>query len=117
MAAQHRDDLRRRAGDRAVTHRSRAESWARAAGVAGTGLDPRRVAYTLPSGLGDPAGAAAAVAGLETSLAAHYAGLVASAPAGGRAALVDAVAETTAEAVAWGAALPALPGMPEQDAG
>ena len=113
VAAKHTGDLRSRAGARAVVHRERAEAWAEAGEVDGTGLDPRRVAYALPGGLEDPAVAGALVADVQTTLADDYLSLVAEVAPDERATMADAVAEATAQAVAWGAALPALPGMPE----
>ncbi|GAA2728361.1 DUF4439 domain-containing protein [Cellulomonas aerilata] len=117
VAAKHADEVRRRAGERAVAHRSRAQTWAELGEVDGTGLDPRRVAYAVPGGLEDPAAAAALAQSLETALAAHYTSLVADVAADARPAMVDAAAEATQQAVAWGASLPALPGMPDQSAG
>ena len=117
VAAKGSGDLRTRAHERAATHRSRAQGWADLAGIDGTGLDPRRVAYALPPGLEDPATAAGLAGSLETTLAGHYASLVAGAPPGARAALVDAVAEASAQASSWGAPLPALPGLPERAEG
>ncbi|WP_298459613.1 DUF4439 domain-containing protein [uncultured Cellulomonas sp.] len=117
VAAKHDGDLRSRAGDRAAVHRDRAQTWAELADVDGTGLDPRRVAYALPDGLDDAATAADLAQSLETALADHYAGLVAAAGPDARVAFVDAVAEATAQAVAWGAPLPALPGLPERGQG
>jgi hypothetical protein len=117
VAAKHADDLRARAGARAVVHRGRAQAWAEAGGIAGTGLDPRRVAYALPGGLEDPAAAAALVAALQTTLAADHLALVARVAPADRAALADAAAEATAQALVWGASLPALPGMPDVTGG
>jgi hypothetical protein len=117
IAAKHADDLRARAGDRARTHRARAQAWAELGEVDGTGLDPRRVAYTVPGGLDDPAAAASLAQSLETTLATHYAALLVDVAPQDRPALVDATAEATANALAWGAALPTLPGLPEQAAG
>jgi hypothetical protein len=117
IAAKHTDDLRARAGARAVVHRARAQAWAEAGGIAGTGLDPRRVAYALPGGLEDPAAATALVAGLQTTLASDYLALVAGVAPADRAALAAAAAEATGQALAWGAPLPALPGMPDVAAG
>jgi hypothetical protein len=117
IAAKHGDDVRARAGARAATHRARAQAWAEAGGLDGTGLDPRRVAYAVPGGLEDPAAAAALARSLESTLAASYASAVATVDPGARAAMLDAVAEATAQAVAWGSPLPALPGLPERTGG
>lgn len=117
VAAKQAGDTRRLAGQRAAEHRARAQTWAELGGVDGTGLDPRRIAYAVPPGLEDPSAAAALAQSLETTLAAHYAALVAEVAPEARPAFVDAAAEATAHAVTWGAPLPALPGLPEHAAG
>lgn len=117
-AGRSADDVRARAAQRAVLHRSRAEAWAEAAEIEGTGLDPRRSWYDLPADLtaagADPALGQAQLAALEADLAADYASLVAVAGEGTRSALVDALLEASREHVALGGALVAFPGLPER---
>lgn len=117
IAAQLSGAARTMALDRAAVHRDRAEQWARLAQIATPGLDPRRAAYALPTGLADPAVATALAQTLELSLAASYASLLAVAEPESRAGLADAVTEATAAAVAWGAPVPSFPGLPERAAG
>ena len=117
IAAKLSDGARSRALDRAAVHRIRAEQWARLAKVAQTRLDPRRAAYALPAGLDDPAVATALAQSLEQSLATSYASLVAGAEPKSRLTLLDALTEATAAAVAWGAPVPAFPGLPERATG
>ncbi len=116
-AARSADDVRQRAADRAALHRQRAQAWAEAAGVAGSGIDPRRSAYDLPDALtaegGEPTELWAAVAGVEADLAVAYASLVAVAFADARDDLMDASLECTQTQVAIGMAATTFPGMPE----
>jgi hypothetical protein len=120
MAARSSDDARTQAAEQARLHRDRAESWALAAGILGTGLDPRRTAYDLPDVLTaaapDPTAMAAALTALEGELAVDYTSLVASAEAGARTPLVDAALDATRTHVRLGGAATAFPGMPEQSA-
>src|SRR5665648_1275105 len=116
-AARSADDVRQLAADRATLHRERAQAWAEAAGVAGSGTDPRRSAYDLPDALTaegvEPTELWAAVAGIEADLAVGYAALVAVASAGARDDLMDAFLECTQTQVAMGMAATTFPGMPE----
>jgi len=114
IAAQLSGDQRASALERAGTHRARAESWASLAAIARTGLDPRRAAYAVPTGLDQPGVAAGLAQTMEQALAASYASLVSAAEPDSRAGLVDALVEASAVAAAWGAAVPALPGMPDR---
>jgi len=57
---------------RAENHRERARAWAVQASIAGTGADPRRVAYALPTGIHDAATAGAVIATVETALTSAY---------------------------------------------
>ncbi|NMR19557.1 ferritin-like domain-containing protein [Cellulomonas fimi] len=116
VAAKLSGAARAAAVDRALVHRTRAEQWAELAEIARTGFDPRRTVYAVPPGLEDPAAAAALARSMEQSLAATYASLVASADPELRSGLVDALAESSAAAVAWGAPVPAFPGLPERAA-
>jgi len=116
VAAQLADAARTTALDRAAVHRDRAEQWAQLAKITTPGLDPRRAAYALPAGLADPAVATAFAQTLELSLATSYASLLADADPDSRAVLADALTEATATAVAWGAPVPAFPGLPERTA-
>lgn len=117
IAAQLSGAARTTALDRATMHRDRGEQWARLAEIATPGLDPRRAAYALPTGLADPAVATALAQTLELSLATSYASLLADADPDSRASLADAVTEATAAAIAWGAPVPTFPGLPERAAG
>ena len=63
---------------RAEEHRARARAWAVHAGIASTGADPRRVAYSLPSDLHDAATAGTLVATVETALTTAYTTMLAS---------------------------------------
>lgn len=117
IAAKLADTARSNALDRAVVHRTRADQWAELLEISGTGLDPRRSAYALPGGLDDPAVAVGLAQQLELSLATTYASLVAETEPESRTAMLDALTETTATAVAWGAPVPSFPGLPERTAG
>ncbi len=114
VAAQHSGDLRTRAVTAAAGHRVDAELWAVRAGVACSAADPRRVAYSLPTGLTDAATASTLVAALETALAEAYATAVAQADAGLRAPLVAGLRTATAAATGWDASAPTFPGLHEQ---
>ena len=114
IAAKLADAARASALARAAVHRARAEHWATLAEISRTDLDPRRTAYALPAGLDDPAVATALAQTMEQSLAASYASLVADAEPASRAGLIDAIAEATAQAAAWGAPIPPFPGLPER---
>jgi hypothetical protein len=115
VAARRDGDSRAAAADRAAAHRARAQAWAEAAAVAGSGLDPRRTSYALPAGVlsGDAGAAASDLAALETRLADAYASLVAQADPGARGPLVAASADAAAAAAALTGDVPVLPGMPE----
>ncbi|HWS57734.1 MAG TPA: DUF4439 domain-containing protein, partial [Actinotalea sp.] len=93
VAARASDPDRAAAAARAAEHRAAGGAWAVAGQVAGTGVDPRRVAYDLPAVVldpaADPAAVAAALADLEARLADSYASLVAAADPGARVSLVD----------------------------
>lgn len=101
----------------AAVHRARAEAWARESGIDGTAIDPRRTAYALPSGVDDPAVALELGRTLELRLTVAYASAVAVAPAGSRAAVLEALRTADVEATAHGAAAVAFPGLPEQQPG
>ncbi|WP_265523261.1 DUF4439 domain-containing protein [Oerskovia flava] len=108
-AASSEGSVRERAVDLAATHRQRAEGWAQAAGITGTGQDPRRVAYTVPD---DPTRELATT--LEGSLAQTYASLAASATAGTRTQVAELFVDTVTTQVGWGGERLAFPGLPEQ---
>ena len=112
IAAKLSDPARSSAMDRAAVHRDRAEQWAKLAQIGQTGLDPRRTAYALGA-LDDPAVATALAASLEGALATTYAALTADATPDSRPVLLDALTDAAAAATAWGAAVPAFPGMPD----
>ncbi|WP_448629699.1 DUF4439 domain-containing protein [Cellulomonas soli] len=113
LAAVLGDDQRDDARAAAADHRERAEQWAVLAGTTGTSADPRRVAYTVPTGLTDPAVAAELARTLPQTLTDTYGSMIARADAGTRGTLLDGLLRSTAEAHAWGAAPVAFPGMPE----
>ena len=117
IAAKLSGGARTSALDRAAVHRTRADGWAALLSIAHTGLDPRRSAYALPAGLDDPAVATALAQTLELSLASTYASLVADAEPASRAGLLDALTDAAATAVAWGAPVPSVPGLPERSVG
>ncbi len=98
----------------AARHRDAAQTWAAAAGLAGTATDPRRTSYALPTGVVDPAVATTLARTLHTTLADTYAAAVAQAPAGRRTPLVTALRAAVLDAQLWGATAVAFPGLPEQ---
>jgi hypothetical protein len=114
IAAKTSADQRATAQESGATHRAQADSLAAAAGLAGTPDDPRRAAYTLPTGMSDPTVVATLARSLETTVADAYATAVAHAPAGQRGPWITGLGEATAAARTWGAAAVAFPGMPEQ---
>lgn len=120
VAARSADEARARSAARAAEHRDHAQAWAEAAGIAGTGLDPRRTSYALAPVITDPAGDPAAVtaelARLEGDLAVTYASLVPQAEPGSRTPLVDALVATTREHARLSGVTPLFPGLPEQTA-
>jgi len=113
LASRLEDPRRSAALARAATHRARADAWARAAGVAGTAEDPRRVAYALPDGVTADDPDTTLVAAAETSLTTDLVTLVALVPPATRAAMVDLAADTWSAALTWGATRVPFPGMPE----
>lgn len=115
VAARSADDARGRAADRAALHRERAQAWAEAAGIAGTGTDPRRSAYDLPDAI-TAADAPAepmwtALGQIEDALGLTYADLVPSVVPEARDGLLDAALEALRRAASLHVAVPALPGM------
>ena len=121
VAARSDDEARAAAATRAAQHRDRAEAWAVAGALAGTGLDPRRAAYALPAELLDPATdpsrVTAVLGALETGIAQDYATLVASADPGARGPLLDGLADAAAAALGQTGVVPTFPGLPEQTTG
>ena len=117
-AARSVDADRDLAAARAVIHRDRAQAWAEASGVAGSGADPRRSSYALPDALDDPATSAeerrVALGEVEAALADAYMSLVAQASVGARVVLMDAVLDTLRMHISAGAPIPAFPGLPER---
>jgi len=114
VAAKLSGDQRSAAQASAAQHRAESDDWARASGSAGTAQDPRRAAYTLPTGMDDPAVAQGTARSLESSVADTYATVVARVPAGARAPYVDGLRRATVAARAWGATPVAFPGLPER---
>lgn len=98
---------------RAATHRTRADAWAHAAGLAGTTDDPRRVAYALPAGITADTPDTALIGAAEVALTTDLVTLLAVVPAASRAATLDLAADSWAAALTWGAQPVPLPGMPE----
>lgn len=90
---------------RAEEHRARARAWAVHAGIASTGADPRRVAYSLPGNLHDAATAGALVATVETALTTAYTTMLASVRA-------SAPEPSTTAATATATATGAMTGSP-----
>ncbi len=112
VAAKLTGDGRTSAETSAAEHRAAAESWALRAGIAGTGADPRRAAYAVPAGADDPAGARALAANLDSGVADAASTAIVHAAAGARGELIDELRTAAADAVAWGAAPQAFPGVP-----
>lgn len=116
VAARAADGARERAAARAVLHRDRAQAWAEAAGIDGTGTDPRRSAYDLPDTITDAtlpsASMWAALGEIERALGETYAGLVPDVEPARRSGLLDAALEALRRAASLGATIPAFPGMP-----
>lgn len=98
---------------RAATHRTRADAWASAAGLADTPEDPRRVAYALPPAITTDSPDTALVGAAEASLTTDLVTLLAVVPPASRAATLDLAADSWAAALTWGAQSVPLPGMPE----
>lgn len=113
VAARLSGDQRTAAATAAAAHRATAEQWARRSGIAATGDDPRRAVYALPADVGDPQGARALAAGLETAVANAASAAIVRAPADARAELIDEVTAATGAAAGWGAAPVAFPGIAE----
>jgi hypothetical protein len=117
VAARSSGAARTAATTRAAAHRERARTWAEVTGVAGTGLDPRRVSYSLPNAILDPtvdtAARDTALAGLEADLSALWLGLASTSAPGARAPLVDAFADAARTAADLSGTIPVLPGMPD----
>ena len=115
-AARSVDAERELAAARATTHRDRAQQWAEAAGIDGSGADPRRSSYTLPELLGDlqapPEARLAALGEVEAALATSYMSLVAKAGPGARGVLMDAVLDTLRVQISRGARVPDFPALP-----
>lgn len=111
VAAKLEGAARARALAAARAHRAAAEAWAVRAGTAATARDPRRAAYTLPTGLRDTATATALARTLEEAVARADATMVAAAPAGQRGALIDDLGTAADAVVAWGGAPDPLPGL------
>lgn len=112
-AARLADDARARALAAARTHRARAEEWARQAGVADTGQDPRRVSYDLGGTPADADAARTFCAGLEQRLTEVHADalLATTADDADRTLLVDRLREAATDLLSWGGTATALPGM------
>lgn len=117
LAARSTDAERNAAADRATVHRLRAQDWAVAAGIAGTGQDPRRSTYALPTELTDPdAGTGdllAVTAALEAELAAGYLGAAGEATPGERSALLNLALDCLRAAAVPGSLPPTFPGTAE----
>lgn len=120
VAARSADDARARAADRAALHRARAEAWAEAAEIAGTGTDPRRSAYDLPEAVTDATAPTElmwnALGEIESTLGESYAALVPTVAPEARAGLLDAALEAMRRAASLHVPVPPLPGMAEVDA-
>ncbi|MEV7973022.1 DUF4439 domain-containing protein [Cellulomonas sp. NPDC089187] len=112
-AARLSEDARTTALADARTHRARAESWAQVAGIAGTGQDPRQVAYDLGSTPTEADAVRTFCAGLERQLTDVYADalLETGADSGDRVELVDRLREAALDLLTWGGTATALPGM------
>ncbi|MBL0886490.1 DUF4439 domain-containing protein [Myceligenerans indicum] len=105
------EKARDRLADRALTHRRRAEDWARFAGIDGTEKDPRRAAYELPS---PDATGKELLLEAENGLAADYANLVGLAEEDTRSSAVALLTDSAITRNSWGAPITPFPGLPEQ---
>jgi hypothetical protein len=114
IAAKLADPHRSAARTAAAEHRARAEHWAQVWGIDGTGSDPRRASYALPTGLDDPATTLARAQSLDAALITVYASAVADAGPGARTDLIAALVAADSEAATWGAPPTAFPGLPER---
>lgn len=120
-AARADGDARERDAERAALHRARAEAWAAAADLDGTGTDPRRSAYDLPDAL-TSADAAPDVVGtalgeLEARLGADYADLAVTLAPDARLPVLEAAVEAYRRAAGLGASIGPLPGAEPDQAG
>jgi len=102
VAARSHGEARSAAAARAAAHRTRAQDWADAAGIAGADGDPRRTAYALPG--------KAVARTVESRLVTSYAALLDSLEPKGRAAVADLLTDAARAAVDAGAPITALPG-------
>jgi len=103
--------VRTRALAAATRHRATSEAWARLAGLAEPGLDPRAVSYAL-DGAADTAESRKVLgADVEQALVVSYAALVALADPGSRAELAELHTLATESARRWGLGPTALPGL------
>mgnify|MGYP000845675837 CR=1 FL=1 len=116
VAARSQDSVRRRARAAAERHRATSDAWARLAGLAEPGLDPREVSYALGGALETEESRADLAARVEHALVVSYAALVALAEPGSRAELAALHTLAAESARRWGLAPGALPGLDEQDA-
>jgi hypothetical protein len=117
-AARLSDDARSLARDAAAEHRAAATAWATAAGIAGTGDDPRRVSYELDGDVSSAEAVRAFCAGLLTDLATVHADavLATDARSADRTATVDGLRTAAVEALRWGGTPTPLPGLPDAPA-
>ncbi len=101
---------------RAVANRTRATSWAVAAGLDGTADDPRQVLYPLDAKLTSTKSLRARLVSLRDEQTHRISALFTVVDADQRAATADLLADSYLDALAAGAAAEALPGLTEYTA-
>ncbi|CAM5793147.1 DUF4439 domain-containing protein [Cellulomonas persica] len=98
----------------ARTHRAAGESWASAAGVAGTEQDPRLAQYGLPTDLDQDGALNRLAVAVQDGIARASTAALAAVPAGARDTYLDGLRLAVHEARTLGAPPAAFPGLPEQ---
>ncbi|MFD9126998.1 ferritin-like domain-containing protein [Kitasatospora sp. NPDC059571] len=96
-----------------TAHQARRDALERLVGGARATPAPPAAGYRLPFAVNDDAAAGRLAAHLETRLTAVYADAVAGTTGPLRQTAAAALRETALRAAHWGAALPALPGLPD----
>lgn len=103
--------IRSRALATAARHRDTSDAWARLAGIAEPGLDPRSVSYALGGAADTPESRKELGASLENALATSYAALVALAEPGSRSELTELHTLAVESARRWGSPPGPFPGL------
>ncbi|MBO1751534.1 DUF4439 domain-containing protein [Actinotalea sp. BY-33] len=119
LAARSSEAARSTAARRAALHRERAEAWAQAGALSGTGIDPRRNVYALPETLTateDLTAARAALGQVEEGLSRTYATLVATVGLEDRPAMLAGLTDAARASTAAGTTAPTFPGLDGSEA-